>query len=219
MYPPLSVPSCSFVLRFQLLLEAESAHTPWRILCCLNSLDWAAEALSQAPHEIRRPSEPHRHDLTRSMWYIALYVQHAKFKLLPAQRPPRSLLAEGLEADALDGLERLLAGGRDGLAEHELGDERPRRGQVPRRVHLRRDERVVVLQRRAEALRLERGPHDVLQDALRVAKQCVSASVHCLVKKCAAEKRGEEGGGREVREEFERERTEACWDHWGKRSA
>ena len=89
-------------------------------------------------------------------------------EILPQNLPeaPRSLLAEGLEADALDGPERLLAGGRDGLAEHELRDERPRLREVPRREHLRRDERVVVLQRRAEALRLERGPNDVLQDAL-----------------------------------------------------
>ncbi len=78
----------------------------------------------------------------------------------------RLLLAEGEEPLALDGLERLLARGRGGLAKGQLRNEHPRRGQVPRLKHLRADERVVVLQRRAEALRLERRPHDILQDAL-----------------------------------------------------
>ena len=111
------------------------------------------------------------------MWYIrVVYMYNTRNATAKPQQAPRSLLAEGLEADALDGLERLLAGGRDGLAEHELRDERPRLREVPRREHLRRDERVVVLQRRAEALRLERSPHNVLQDALEVRIWCVLAS-------------------------------------------
>ena len=84
------------------------------------------------------------------------------------------LLAEHLETLALDGLERLLARGRGGLAEYELRDERPRRREVPGGENLGRDERVVVLERRAEALGLERGPDDVLEDALE--KRCVSFS-------------------------------------------
>lgn len=78
----------------------------------------------------------------------------------------RLLLAEGEETLALDGLERLLASGRGRLAEGQLRDEHPGRGQLPRVEDLRRDEGVVVLQGGAEALRLERGPDDVLEDAL-----------------------------------------------------
>ena len=70
-------------------------------------------------------------------------------------------------SDVLDGLEGLVARGGGGLAEGHLRDERPALGDVPRRGDLRVDERVVVLQGRAEALVGERGPDDVLEHALR----------------------------------------------------
>ena len=88
----------------------------------------------------------------------------------------RSLLAEGLEADALDGLEGLLARGRRRLAEDELRDERPRRGEVPGGEDLGGDKGVVVLERRAETLSLKRSPDDVLEDALQTVR--VSSRSH-----------------------------------------
>ena len=88
------------------------------------------------------------------------------YRLCYLRGTDRSLLAEHLETLALDGGERLLAGGRSGLAEGHLRNDLPALRKVPRRENLLGDERAVVLEGGTEALLLERGPNDELEHAL-----------------------------------------------------